>query len=59
MILCQHYACRCARAAELAAMDLAESAIAVHHQRVACRQPEAPVLDPARAWPFREVPRAS
>lgn len=52
--LCQHYACRCARANELANMDMLQSAIAVHFQRVTCRQPAAPapVLDPARSWPF-------
>jgi hypothetical protein len=42
---CQHYACRCARAAELAAMaerpghgHLLLAAIAVHSQEVECRR---------------------
>lgn len=36
---CTHYSCRCARADELAAMGMLLDAIAVHHQRVLCRQP--------------------
>lgn len=51
MSYCEHYACRCARAAELVAMadakrnpslqvSLLRQAIAVHSQRVECRQPE-------------------
>lgn len=42
--LCEHYACRCARAAELAAMydrtgrgSLLREAIGVHEQLVRCR----------------------
>lgn len=48
MTLCQHYSCRCARAAELAVMSdrtgdlsLLADAVAVHDQDVACRLPEA------------------
>ena len=44
---CQHYACRCARAAELAAMadttgnaELLAAAVAVHTQNVRCRGPK-------------------
>jgi hypothetical protein len=43
-VLCEHYACRCARAAELAEMydrtgdgRLLREAIGVHEQRVRCR----------------------
>lgn len=36
--LCEHYACRCARAAELAAQGLTVEAIEVHSQRVHCRE---------------------
>jgi hypothetical protein len=35
---CTHYECRCARAAELAAMGLIVQAIEVHQQEVTCRQ---------------------
>jgi hypothetical protein len=42
--MCKHYACRCARAAELAQMaertgrtELLVDAVAVHSQRVQCR----------------------
>jgi hypothetical protein len=35
---CRHYECRCARAAELAAMGLIVQAIDVHQQEVTCRQ---------------------
>lgn len=54
---CEHYACRCARAAELAAIAdrtgdaryLAE-AIAVHHAKVTCRNDPCPDESPgARA----------
>jgi hypothetical protein len=37
---CEHYICRCARAAELAAMGLLPEAIRVHQERVRCRQPQ-------------------
>lgn len=36
--LCEHYECRCARAAELAAMDRTEEAIAIHGKQVMCRR---------------------
>jgi hypothetical protein len=35
---CEHYACRCARAAELAAMGELEAAVAVHFDKVTCRE---------------------
>jgi hypothetical protein len=35
---CTHHECRCARAAELAAMGLTVQAIEVHSQEVTCRQ---------------------
>jgi hypothetical protein len=35
---CEHYECRCARAAELAAMGLTAEAIQVHFERVRCRK---------------------
>lgn len=52
MILCEHHACRCARAAELAAMAdraltpalagwLLAEAIRVHSEPVPCREGEA------------------
>ena len=49
--LCEHYTCRCARAAELAAMDdgsgrLTREAIDVHEKRVRCRQPEQKKEEP-------------
>lgn len=36
---CQHHVCRCARAAELAAMGMTPEAVAVHEQAVTCRVP--------------------
>lgn len=36
---CTHYACRCARAAELAAMGRTFEAVQVHDQEVRCRLP--------------------
>lgn len=48
VVTCEHHACRCARAAELAAMAdstgnaaLLAEAVKVHSQRVRCRTPEA------------------
>jgi hypothetical protein len=38
-LLCEHYACRCTRAAELAAMGKTLEAIAVHSEQVTCRNP--------------------
>lgn len=35
---CEHYDCRCARAAELAAMGLTAEAASAHHERVRCRR---------------------
>jgi len=34
---CEHHACRCRRAAELAAMDRLQDAILCHYERVPCR----------------------
>jgi hypothetical protein len=48
-VQCQHHVCRCARAAELAAMGMTPEAIAVHERTVTCRMPgqhAAPVARP-------------
>jgi hypothetical protein len=37
-VYCKHYACRCARAEELAEMGRYWEAIQVHEQEVRCRQ---------------------
>lgn len=37
-MLCEHHACRCARANELASMGLVPDAIRAHEERVRCRQ---------------------
>lgn len=39
-VTCEHHFCRCMRAAELAAMDRLQDAIAVHEQTVTCRLTE-------------------
>lgn len=35
---CTHHVCRCARARELAEMELILEAIQVHNERVRCRE---------------------
>ena len=48
-VRCEHHVCRCARAAELGAMDMTPEAIAVHEQIVTCRMPgqhAPPVVKP-------------
>ncbi len=35
---CEHHDCRCARAAELAAMGMTAEAVEVHYRRVPCRR---------------------
>jgi hypothetical protein len=59
--MCTHYACRCARAAELAAMAdvkgdsrLLLEAIAVHSQEVECRQ-QVVTGDDSSGRDFEEV----
>jgi hypothetical protein len=47
MNLCEHYACRCARANELAIMGMPLEAIEIHDDKVQCRQ--API---ATASPY-------
>lgn len=41
MTMCEHHECRCARAAELAAMGLTLEAVRVHGEQVTCRRPGA------------------
>ena len=36
---CEHHECRCARAAELAAMGLTAEAVEAHQRTVRCRVP--------------------
>lgn len=56
MILCRHYACRCARANELAVMStqtrdiaLLNQAVEVHEQSVPCRKPVPTPIEPIPA----------
>ena len=47
-MMCDHYDCRCARAAELAAMGRTLEAVEVHNREVPCRRfRKKNALDPA------------
>ena len=37
-VMCEHYDCRCARAAELAVMGQTAEAVRVHGEQVRCRR---------------------
>jgi len=52
---CTHYSCRCARAAELAAMGLTLEAVQIHNQDVRCRMVEPSIFSVSRVEQLRMI----